>query len=241
APANVRPVLWRDAVRELSPARPVRDAGARWQRRLVHRPVRARANQVDARGTVEALAHHSSEGDAVATDAIFRELELSKNLTIKNRVMRSNISGRWDNEDGSGTDTRINWETKFARGGIGGIISSYVPVTMHGRILPNYATIHTDDFIPFWRRLGEAVQRYVCKYLVQVSHSGRQQDMPGVTNENRIVLSSTSRRESLHGFPCRAMTREEIKETVAAFAAGARRARDAGLDGVELHGANGYL
>jgi 2,4-dienoyl-CoA reductase-like NADH-dependent reductase (Old Yellow Enzyme family) len=177
----------------------------------------------------------------VATDAIFRELKLSKNLTIKNRVMRSNISGRWDNEDGSGTDTRINWETKFARGGIGGIISSYVPVTMHGRILPNYATIHTDDFIPFWRRLGEAVHRYDCKYLVQLSHSGRQQDMPGVSNENRIALSSTSRRESLHGFPCQAMTREQIKETVLAFAAGARRARQAGLDGVELHGANGYL
>ncbi|HEY4169116.1 MAG TPA: NADH:flavin oxidoreductase, partial [Reyranella sp.] len=137
--------------------------------------------------------------------------------------------------------TRINWETKFARGGIGGIISSYVPVTMHGRILPNYATIHTDDFIPFWRRLGEAVHRYDCKYLVQLSHSGRQQDMPGVTNENRIALSSTSRRESLHGFPCQAMTREQIKETVQAFAAGARRARAAGLDGVELHGANGYL
>jgi len=93
----------------------------------------------------------------VATDAIFRELKLSKNLTIKNRVMRSNISGRWDNEDGSGTDTRINWETKFARGGIGGIISSYVPVTMHGRILPNYAMIDRDERIPFWAKVVRAV------------------------------------------------------------------------------------
>ena len=91
----------------------------------------------------------------MARDVIFEPLNLGA-LTIKNRILRSNMSGRWDNEDGSGTQTRINWETKFARGGIGGIISSYVPVTMHGRIMPNYATVHTDDYIPFWRKLGEA-------------------------------------------------------------------------------------
>jgi len=174
------------------------------------------------------------------TDVIFQPLNLG-NLTIKNRILRSNISGRWDNEDGSGTQTRINWETKFARGGIGAIISSFVPVTMHGRILPNYATIHTDDHIPFWRQLGEAVHRYDCKYIMQLSHSGRQQDMPGLSNENRVCLSSTSRTESLHGFPCQAMTLEQVHETIDAFAEGARRAREAGLDGVELHGANGYL
>ena len=53
--------------------------------------------------------------------------------------------------------------------------------------------------------------------------------------------SSTSRTESLNGFVCRSMTRDEIRQVVEAFAQGARRARDAGLDGVELHGANGYL
>ena len=176
----------------------------------------------------------------MGTDVIFTPLQLG-NLTIKNRILRSNISGRWDNEDGSGSQTRINWETKFARGGIGGIISSFVPVTMHGRILANYATIHTDDHIPFWRQLGQAVHEYDCKYIMQLSHSGRQQDLPGLSNQNRIALSSTSRKESLHGFPCQAMTHAQVKETIAAFAEGARRAREAGLDGVELHGANGYL
>jgi 2,4-dienoyl-CoA reductase (NADPH2) len=176
----------------------------------------------------------------MTTDVIFQPLEF-RNLRIKNRILRSNISGRWDNEDGSGTQTRINWETRFARGGIGAIISSYVPVTMHGRIMAGYATVHTDEYIPFWQRLGDAVHRYDCKFIMQLSHSGRQQDVPGVSNLDRVALSSTSRPESLHGFPCRAMTHAEIKETVAAFAAGARRARDAGLDGVELHAANGYL
>src|SRR6266516_6426566 len=112
-------------------------------------------------------------------DVIFQPLKF-RNLTVKNRLFRSSISGRWDNYNGSGTLARINWETKFARGGIGAIISSFVPVTMHGRILPNYATVHTDAFIPFWRRLGEAVHEYDCKYIMQLSHSGRQQDMPGL-------------------------------------------------------------
>jgi 2,4-dienoyl-CoA reductase (NADPH2) len=173
-------------------------------------------------------------------DVIFTPLNLGK-LTIKNRILRSNVSGRWDNEDGSGTQTRINWETRFARGGIGAIISSFVPVTMHGRILANYATIHTDATVPFWRRLGAAVHEYDCKYILQLSHSGRQQDMPGLSNQNRIAVSSTGRAEPLHGFPCRAMTTQEVRQTVADFAEGARRAREAGLDGVELHGANGYL
>jgi len=173
-------------------------------------------------------------------DIIFEPLQLG-NLEIKNRILRSNISGRWDNEDGSGTQTRINWETRFAYGGIGAIISSFVPVLMEGRILPNYATIHKDEYIPFWRELGRAVQAYGCKYIMQLSHSGRQQDMPGLSNQDRVVLSSTSRYESLHGFPCRAMTRAEVQHTIEAFAQGARRAKEAGLDGVELHGANGYL
>jgi len=173
-------------------------------------------------------------------DIIFEPLQLG-NLEIKNRILRSNISGRWDNEDGSGTQTRINWETRFAYGGIGAIISSFVPVLMEGRILPNYATIHKDEFIPFWTELGRAVHAYGCKYIMQLSHSGRQQDMPGLSNQDRVVLSSTSRYESLHGFPCRAMTKAEVQHTVEAFAQGALRAKKAGLDGVELHGANGYL
>jgi len=69
-------------------------------------------------------------------DVIFQPLKL-RTLTLKNRIPRSGISGCWDNEDGSGTDTRINWETKFARGGVGAIISSCAAVTMHGRMFAN--------------------------------------------------------------------------------------------------------
>jgi 2,4-dienoyl-CoA reductase (NADPH2) len=171
-------------------------------------------------------------------DIIFQPLKF-KNLTVKNRIFRSNIAGRLDNYDGSGNQARINWEVKFARGGVGTIISSFVPVQIRGRIMPNYATIDKDERIPFWKKMAEAVHAFDCKYILQLSHGGRQRDVPGI--EFPIGLSSTSKADPLHGFECQAMTKADIAETVAAFAEGARRAREAGLDGVELHGANGYL
>ncbi|HBE17888.1 MAG TPA: FMN reductase [Cyanobacteria bacterium UBA11149] len=176
----------------------------------------------------------------MTNDIIFQPLQF-RNLTVKNRIFRSNISGRFDNYDGSGNQARINWEEKFARGGVGAIISSFVPVKIRGRIVPNYATIDKDERIPFWRKVGEKVHEYDCKFIMQLSHSGRQQDIGGVENLYQKALSSTSSTESFHGLLCQSMTIAEIKETIQAFALGARRAREAGLDGVELHSANGYL
>ena len=174
----------------------------------------------------------------MASDPIFEPLRF-RNLTVKNRIFRSNISGRFDNYDGSGSHVRINWETKFAKGGVGAIISSFVPVHLRGRIVPNYAMIDHDRHIPFWRAVGRAVHEHDCRFILQLSHGGRQRDINGI--EFPVGLSSTSESDPVHGFRCQAMTTAQIKETVADFAEGARRARDAGLDGVELHGANGYL
>jgi 2,4-dienoyl-CoA reductase-like NADH-dependent reductase (Old Yellow Enzyme family) len=164
-----------------------------------------------------------------------------RSLTIKNRLVRSSISGTWDHYDGHGTDARINWEESFAAGGVGAIVSSFVPVSVRGRILTRYATIDHDDKIPFWRRVGERVHRYDCKFILQLSHSGRQQDVGGVENLYRRAQSSTGKKEYFHGILCEPMTQADIDRTVQEFAAGAVRAREAGLDGVELHGANGYL
>jgi 2,4-dienoyl-CoA reductase-like NADH-dependent reductase (Old Yellow Enzyme family) len=172
------------------------------------------------------------------SDVIFEPLKF-RNLTVKNRVFRSNISGRFDNYDGSGNQARINWEVKFAKGGVGAIISSFVPVHIQGRIIPNYATIDKDERIPFWRAVGKAVHEHDCKFIMQLSHSGRQRDVGGI--EYPFALSSTDDKDPLHGFECKRMTTADIKNTMSAFAEGARRAREAKLDGVELHGANGYL
>ena len=174
----------------------------------------------------------------MAFEPIFQPLKF-RNLTVKNRIFRSNVSGRFDNYDGSGNQTRINWEVKFAKGGVGAIISSFVPVHLRGRIVPNYAMIDHDRHIPFWRAVGNAVHEHDCRFILQLSHGGRQRDIQGI--EYATGLSSTSKPDPSHGFQCEAMTIDQIRATVDAFAEGARRAREAGLDGVELHGANGYL
>jgi len=176
-----------------------------------------------------------------SSDPIFTPLTFPSGLTVKNRVMRSNISGRIDNYDGSGTMARVNWEAQFARGGVGTVLSAHVPITSRGRVLPNYALIDDDDKIPFWRVVGERVHAHDCAFLLQLSHSGRQRDIAGVENAHKIALSSTSKPDPVHGLPARAMTENEIAEVVAMFGHGARRAREAGLDGVELHACNGYL
>ncbi|MBT5772805.1 MAG: NADH:flavin oxidoreductase [Dehalococcoidia bacterium] len=178
-----------------------------------------------------------SENSAL-NDAMHQPLQLN-NFTVKNRIFRSNISGQFDHYDGSGSNVRINWEEKFAREGIGAIISSFVPISRQGRIVPNYAMIDDDDKIPFWEELGQAVHRHDCRYILQLSHSGRQRDIPDIQYPKG--LSSTGKNEPLHGFECTRMTKSDIDRVVEQFAQGALRAKKAGLDGVELHGANGYL
>jgi len=171
-------------------------------------------------------------------DPIFEPLHF-RNLTVKNRLFRSNISGRFDNYDGSGNPVRFNWEEKFAKGGVGTIISSFVPVSPEGRIVPNYATIDRDERIPFWRELGKRVHEHDCKFIMQLSHSGRQRDITAFDTPNN--LSSTDDPDAVHGLHANRLTAEQIEVLVEKFAQGARRAREAGLDGVETHSANGYL
>src|SRR5680860_301768 len=171
-------------------------------------------------------------------DPIFQPLRF-RNLTVKNRLFRSSLSGRFDHYDGTGTDIRINWDVKFAKNGVGTIISSNSPVDPRGLIIPGYAAIDRDDRTPFWRELGKRVHEYDCAYIVQIAHSGRQRDMGGI--EFPKGLSSTDKPEPIHGLEGERMTIAQIQDVVQKFAAATRRAREAGLDGVEIHGCNGYL
>ena len=123
--------------------------------------------------------------EATSWPAIFQPLEF-RNLEVKNRLFRSSISGRFDNYDGSGSETRIDWDVKFARGGIGAIISSNTPVHPRGLIVPNYSHLDSDDRVPFYTELGKRVRDAGAKYIVQLAYSGRQRDIPSVQYETGL-------------------------------------------------------
>jgi 2,4-dienoyl-CoA reductase (NADPH2) len=174
----------------------------------------------------------------VSAETIFRPLQLGP-LTIKNRILRSSVGGRFDNYDGSGTQVRIDWDAKFARGGVGAVIASNAPVDSRGLMVPGYAFIDTDRTVAFWREVARRVHEHDCAYIVQLVHAGRERILPGLEYEKG--LSATSKPDPLNGYPSERMSAAQIAEVVRRFADGARRAREAGADGVEVTGANGVL
>ncbi len=68
--------------------------------------------------------------------------------------------------------------------------------------------------------MGDKVHEYDCKFIIQLSHSGRQRDVPGVENMFNKSLSSTDNQDTFHGLLCEAATGAQIKELVGWFAQG---------------------
>ena len=89
--------------------------------------------------------------------------------------------------------------------------------------------------------VGERVHRHDCRFILQLSYSGRQQDIAGIENLKRRPLGVTADPDQFDGLRATAMSTEEIHGMVRQFATAARRVREAGLDGIELHSSNGYL
>jgi 2,4-dienoyl-CoA reductase-like NADH-dependent reductase (Old Yellow Enzyme family) len=158
-------------------------------------------------------------------------------LTLPNRIMRSATAERMADPD-SGTPLPALQDAylALARGGVGLIVTGHAYVDRGGKGHPEMASIADDTLIPVWRETVRPAQEAGARVMMQINHCGSGCD-PAVTPQPL----SPSGVQTAEGAVPRAMTEPEIQHVLRAFGQAARRAREAGLDGVQIHGAHGYL
>ncbi|MGB6375836.1 MAG: NADH:flavin oxidoreductase [Syntrophobacteria bacterium] len=168
---------------------------------------------------------------------LFEETTIN-GMTLRNRLVRSATWEGMCEQDGRPTEKLTNCYRDLAQGGIGLIISGFAFVRPDGKQFPGKMGIHTDDFARAYENLTRTVHDAGGKIAVQLVHAGGQTD---ANNAGRQPLApSAVKVDQFPEMPAE-LTKDEISEIIAAFAEGARRAKAWGFDGVQLHGAHGYL
>jgi 2,4-dienoyl-CoA reductase-like NADH-dependent reductase (Old Yellow Enzyme family)/thioredoxin reductase len=167
-------------------------------------------------------------------------------VELRNRIILPAMEAALTKEDGSMSERAIRFYEARARGGAAMIIPSSTAVSPEGRVTPFAPGIWDDAVIPGWADLANAIHKHGSTLVIQVSHGGRQA-APGFEAVApsaipspplfRMSYATVSPKASVP----RELTIEEIEELIEKFAGAARRAREAGADGVEIHGAHGYL
>lgn len=161
-----------------------------------------------------------------------------KGITLKNRIVRSATwEGMCDGE-GNPTERLIDLYRALCRGGVELIITGYTYVRADGKEMPGTMGIHSDDRIPALKRLTQAVHEEGGRIFCQLFHAGGR---AGAKETGGRPLAPSEIKDATARDMSRAMSEQDILELVAAFAHGAGRAKRAGFDGVQLHGAHGYL
>lgn len=160
------------------------------------------------------------------------------NLQLKNRMVMPPMETNYAYGDGSVTDRLVAYHEERARGGVGLIIveASYVHIT--GKGFKNGLGIYSDRLIPGLRRLVEAVHAHGAKIAIQLFHGGRQAHSEYT---GQPLLAPSPIPDPTVGETPKELSKDEINMLVKAFAEAARRAKTAGFDAIELHGAHGYL
>jgi 2,4-dienoyl-CoA reductase-like NADH-dependent reductase (Old Yellow Enzyme family) len=169
---------------------------------------------------------------------LFEPFAFSK-LTLKNRMVRSATYEKRADIDGFVNDDVLGMYEELARGGVGLIITGNVLVHVAGRTVPQMLCIHTNHYVDGLKRLTDAVHELDGLIAIQLVHGGRQ-CFPSLLGGDTPLAPSEVHDPSIKVTP-RAMTSEEIWETIEAFGDAARRAQDAGFDAIQIHGAHGYL
>lgn len=170
-------------------------------------------------------------------------------IEVKNRIimapMQVNLAGYTEGEI---NERIIKYYMRRAKGGVGLIVIGASAVDwIRGKSPINQKNISVDRHIPGWNSLAEEIQAYGTKTFVQIHHPGRQ-TLPRNLDKNQnpdepdvTPVSASEVCEKFLGVQPRALETDEVKEVIGMFGDAAARVKEAGFDGVMIHGAHGYL
>ena len=163
-------------------------------------------------------------------------------VTLRNRVVMAPMTTWASNDDYTISDEELNYYKKRVTG-VGMVITGCTRVQPNGIGFANEFAAYDDSFIPSLRKLAEAAKSGGAQAILQIFHAGNKA-LPAFTPNGDVVSSSALETEATAFAPSvtpRELSHDEIMEVIHAFGEMTRRAIEAGFDGVELHGAHGFL
>ncbi|EHJ00914.1 NADPH dehydrogenase [Clostridium sp. DL-VIII] len=165
---------------------------------------------------------------------LFSEFSI-KNVQIKNRICVPPMVVPFAS-DGFVTPENIERYKQLAQGGTGLIIQEATCVNKNGLLAEKQIGIWSDEQIDGLKSIVDTVHKEDCAIFVQIHHAG----VTGIS-ESPLCPSAYEYKTSAGSVIGHEMTTEEIKSIQSDFIEAARRAYEAGYDGIELHGCHGYL
>jgi 2,4-dienoyl-CoA reductase-like NADH-dependent reductase (Old Yellow Enzyme family)/thioredoxin reductase len=167
-------------------------------------------------------------------------------MQLKNRIVMPPMGTNYAEAGGVISQRMLDYYEARARGGVGLIIvegsAPGLQCITFPQASPSYqASLGDDKFIPGWQKLTDAAHKYDAKVAIQIMHATLENWNGKVVQVSPSPVVVPARFMGIAGGPPYELTVEEITERVKWFASAARRARGAGFDGVEIHGAHQYL
>jgi 2,4-dienoyl-CoA reductase-like NADH-dependent reductase (Old Yellow Enzyme family) len=164
---------------------------------------------------------------------LFAPLTFMRGPAMENRLMLSPMTSDQALPDGRVTDDELRWLGMRARGGFGFVMTSACYVQRQGKGGQGQFGIFSDDHIEGFTRLCEVIKAEGRVAALQLHHAGYR-------SPKRCVPQAVGPSDDPET-GARALSTAEVEQLVEDFVSGARRAENAGFDGVELHGAHGYI
>ncbi|WP_342043790.1 NADH-dependent flavin oxidoreductase [Bacillus sp. OTU2372] len=170
---------------------------------------------------------------------LFESFTFPSGVEVKNRVVMAPMTNFSSNADGTVTDAEVKYYARRSDG-VGMVVTACTYVTANGKGFQGEFGGDRDELIPSLKQVATAIKEKGAKAVLQIFHGGRQCP-PELVPNGEIVSASAVPAEG-NGKPVpRELTDQEIESIIHDFGETTRRAIEAGYDGVEIHGANGYL